>query len=252
LDANKLQRFEKLDFEGFRELARDASLTRYEKIGFPDSYREGYEEAIFSDIQGKLTNLHKPGQTILDIGPGCTDLPNMLVDLCRKQGHQLILVDSQEMLDQLPDAPFITKLAGYYPDDTKQLIADYAARVNVVLVYSVIQYVFVEGNINNFVDQSLSLLAPGGQLLIGDIPNISKRKRFFSSQAGIDLHKAYTQSDETPQVEHAVLEPGKLDDGVLFGLLLRSRMAGFDSYLLPQGETLPMYNRREDLLITRP
>ena len=96
LDANKLQRFEKLDFEGFRELARDDSLTRYEKIGFPDSYREGFEEAIFDDIQKKLTNLSKPGQTILDIGPGCTDLPLMLIELCRAKGHQLILVDSQQ------------------------------------------------------------------------------------------------------------------------------------------------------------
>jgi hypothetical protein len=138
LDANKLQRFEKLDFEGFRELARDDSLTRYEKIGFPDSYREGYEEAIFHDIQMKLTNLQKPGQTILDIGPGCTDLPLMLIEICREKGHQLILVDSQEMLDQLPDAPFITKIAGYYPNDTKQLIADYTERVNAILVYSVI------------------------------------------------------------------------------------------------------------------
>jgi hypothetical protein len=35
-------------------------------------------------------------------------------------------------------------------------------------------------------------------------------------------------------------------------LLLRCRAAGFDSYLLRQPETLPMANRREDLLILKP
>ena len=41
------------------------------------------------------------------------------------------------------------------------------------------------------------------------------------------------------------------DDGVLMGLMHRYRQAGFEAYLLPQGRSLPMQNRREDLLIVR-
>ena len=41
-------------FEDFKQLASDASLSKYEKIGFPDSYRAGKEEAIFTDIISKL------------------------------------------------------------------------------------------------------------------------------------------------------------------------------------------------------
>ena len=44
---------------------------------------------------------------------------------------------------------------------------------------------------------------------------------------------------------------GKIDDGVLFSILHRYRNSGFETYLLPQGEGLPLSNRREDILIVR-
>jgi hypothetical protein len=245
-------RFTDLGFEGFRRLARDESLSQYQKIGFPNSYREGYEDLIFGDIRAKLTNLTNEQQTILDIGPGCSELPLKLIDLCREQNHHLILIDSAEMLDQLPNESFITKLAGFYPTDCAALFKDYLGKVNVILTYSVIHYVFVETSVFSFLDKSLELLAPSGQMLIGDIPNISKRKRFFSSVAGIAFHQAFMKTDEEPVVEYNTVEDGKIDDAVVLSLLLRCRNAGFDSYLLPQASALPMANRREDILITRP
>jgi hypothetical protein len=39
---------------------------------------------------------------------------------------------------------------------------------------------------------------------------------------------------------------------VVFALLQRARLAGFDAYVLPQDPALPMANRREDVLIIRP
>jgi hypothetical protein len=57
--------------------------------------------------------------------------------------------------------------------------------------------------------------------------------------------------DGDPEVAAFALRPGTFDDGVLLGLLLRYRQAGFESYLVPQGRSLPMQNRREDLLIVR-
>ena len=58
-------------------------------------------------------------------------------------------------------------------------------------------------------------------------------------------------TDTDPVVEPFVLRPGTFDDGVLMGLMHRYRQAGFEAYLLPQGRSLPMQNRREDLLIVR-
>jgi hypothetical protein len=34
--------------------------------------------------------------------------------------------------------------------------------------------------------------------------------------------------------------------------MMRARNQGFEAYLLPQGDGLPMANRREDILITKP
>jgi hypothetical protein len=244
--------FDDLTFERFRELARDPELSRYEKIGFPDSYRAGQEQGIFEDICAKLPRLLERNRIVLDIGPGVSDLPGLLLSLCERQGHNILLADSPEMLDQLPDWPHVRKLPGRYPQDCRGLLEELGGRIDVILSYSVIQYVFAEASLFDFLDFSLGLLAPGGQMLLGDIPNISKRKRFFASAAGQAHHRAFTGSDAPMPVTFNHVEPGKIDDSVVLGLLGRVRAAGFDAYVVPQAAGLPMANRREDLLVVRP
>lgn len=244
-------RFANIGFEDFRRLASDPSLSKYERIGFPDSYRQGHEGDIFQDICRKLTNLGIREQQVLDIGPGCSDLPRMMIDLCREQGHRLTLVDSAEMLGLLPDGSAIDKVPALYPN-CPDLIDGLRGKVNALLCYSLLHYVLVDVAFFRFLDVSLSLLAPGGQMLIGDIPNISKRKRFFASESGISFHKAFMQTSEAPEVEFNKVELDQIDDAVIFALLQRARAAGFDAYVLPQGPTLPLANRREDILIVRP
>ncbi|MFQ5921380.1 MAG: SAM-dependent methyltransferase [Anaerolineales bacterium] len=245
-------KFKNLTFEDFRRMAKDPTLSKYEKSGFPDAYRKGKEESIFKDIVRKVGNLGKDGQLVIEIGPGCSDLPHMLIDLCREKGHRLFFVDSEDILENLPDEPYITKIPGYYPRDCDWLFDKYLGKFNVVLAYSVLQHVFVESNPFDFVDRSLSLLAHDGAMLIGDIPNMSKRKRFFSSPNGIRFHQEFTDTNEVPQVDFNKLDVNKIDDGVLMGIIARCRDSGFDAFWLPQPESLPMANRREDLLITRP
>lgn len=252
MSTEDYSRFANLRFEDFKELAKDDALSQYEKIGFPDDYRAGKEEGIFRDIIRKLGNLSKTSQLVMDIGPGCSDLPLMLVDLCRKQGHTLLLIDSHEMLDHLPDELFITKVPCYYPNECPWLFDKYIGKADVILIYSVLHYVFAEGNLFDFLDRSLSLLAEGGEMLIGDIPNISKRKRFFSSPNGIKFHQHFTGTDESSEVNFNILEAGKIDDAVILSIIMHSRLAGFDAYWLPQADDLPMANRREDILIRRP
>ena len=244
------QRFADLTFDGFKELAVTAGLSRYERIGFPDEYRAGREADIMRDVRAKLTNLEGWNRTVLDIGPGCSDLPAYLIDLCRRNEHSLALCDSAEMLAHLPDEPFVAKVPGRFPRNFA--VTEYAGRVDAILVYSVLQYVFVEGSVFDFVDACLELLAPEGQLLIGDVPNVSKRKRFFESEEGVRFHREFTGTTEGPDVRFNVVERSKIDDAVVLGILARARAAGFDAYVLPQASDLPMANRREDILITRP
>ena len=252
MSNDDLDRFKDLTFERFRRLALDETLSPHEKVGFPDSYREGIEPAIFADILGKLPNLERTGELIADIGPGCSGLPRMLIDICRRQSHTLFLIDSEEMLRLLPDEPFVIKIPAYYPRECGWLFSKHSEQFGAILSYSVLQYVYVEHNVFDFVDRSLSLLRHGGEMLIGDIPNVSKRKRFFSSPAGIECHHRFTGTTEDPDVRFNCPEAGDIDDAVIAALLLRCRSAGFDSYVLPQSDLLPIATRREDILIRRP
>lgn len=250
--TDKAHRFADLSFDDFRRMAQDDSLSSYEKIGFPDSYRQGYEHRIFEDIMRKVPALSSQHKLILDIGPGCSELARLMIERCRAAQHQLILVDSQEMLDQLPDEPFIQKMPAFYPD-CEALFERHSGTVDGIIVYSVFHYMFKEANVWDVLDRSLSLLNHGGTLFFGDIPNVSKRKRFFSSSTGVRFHQDFTGCPgDVPQVAWNQIERGTIDDSVLLGLMTRARLAGYDAYIVPQDPSLPMANRREDLLIVRP
>lgn len=81
MPSNDLKRFANLKYEDFKTLAKDQTLSRYEKIGFPDTYRKGKEESIFRDITIiKLKNLNKKNQTIADIGSGYSELAFMIIN----------------------------------------------------------------------------------------------------------------------------------------------------------------------------
>jgi hypothetical protein len=170
---------------------------------------------------------------------------------CEENGHTLLLVDSDEMLAHHPDGERLRKFSGRFPE-CPELLEDYAGRVDAIIAYSVLHYVFPSASVHAFLDAALGLLAHGGHMLIGDVPNVSKRRRFFSSPAGRDFHRRFTGSDEPPEVTFNEPEPGKIDDAVLIGLMSRARAAGYDAYLIPQADALPMANRREDLLVVRP
>lgn len=244
--------FSRLNFEEFKRLAKDPSLSKYERIGFPDSYRAGHEEAIFEDIKAKLPGLLRKGATVLDIGPGISDLPAYLIAHCEKEGQRLHLVDSEEMLSQLPDKPFITKTAALFPR-CPELLESLKGKVDALLSYSVLHYIFVDTPLFGFLDSCLSLLAPGGRLLLGDIPNASMRRRFFSSETGLRFHREFMKTDQPPpDLAFNRIEEEKIDDAVVMSLLMRARAAGFDAWILPQDPALPMANRREDLLFSRP
>lgn len=239
------------DFKGFAKMANDPKLSPNQKIGFPDSYREGYEEIIFSDILSKVHVLGSENQIVLDVGPGCAGLPRLLIDHCQRERHELILLDSQEMLNLLPDGSDISKIAGFYPACAEQL-SPWKGKINAIICYSVLHYIFKEASFWKFIDISLGMLAPGGQLLIGDIPNVSKRKRFFSSDTGILFHQEFMKTTEMPVVEFNRIEEDLIDDAVVMAIMQRARGQGFDAYVLPQPACLPMANRREDILINRP
>lgn len=241
------------NYKKFKDLAQNSCLSKYEKIGFPDSYRAGREEAIFADIISKLPIVkQKKNLNILDIGSGCSDLQNYVNSLAQEREHKLFLSDSEEMLALVPDSACVIKVPGFFPSTAELIRSQAGGGVDVVLCYSVLQYIFVESNVWYFLDQVMELLNHGGQALIGDIPNNSKRRRFFASPTGVRFHKEFMKTDEAPVVNFNCVETGKIDDALLLSMVMHCHSSGCDAYVVPQPEGLPFANRRDDLLIRKP
>jgi hypothetical protein len=53
------------------------------------------------------------------------------------RGHRLMLMDSAEMLNQLPKEPFIEKHAGRFPDQRTGMTEPHREKVDVIICYSV-------------------------------------------------------------------------------------------------------------------
>jgi cyclopropane fatty-acyl-phospholipid synthase-like methyltransferase len=245
--------FENLNFDDFKKMALNQDLSSSEKIGFPDAYRTGYEEEIFLDIESKLPALIKEKSVILDIGCGCSNLPKILSSRAQLKNQNLILIDSAEMLSQISEVSGtgVRMIPAQYPD-CPELLVELHGNVDAIIIYSVIQYVFTNGNIFDFIEKTLKLLSPSGRMLIGDIPNISMRKRFFSSSNGIEHHQNFTGTAEIPGVIFNRIEFNHIDDSIVMAVISRVRAAGFHAFVVPQASNLPMANRREDILIFRP
>ncbi|MCA9120369.1 MAG: class I SAM-dependent methyltransferase [Planctomycetaceae bacterium] len=244
--------FANLTFADFRLRADDKRLTPNEKVGFPREYRDGLTGLIFGDILSKLPAIKDPGSTVLDIGCGCGDLAHHLIQNAAQLNQHLALIDSEEMLDAITAHDSVRKFAGEFPSDCDAFIQTNKGQMQSILVYSVIQYVFIEGSLFSFLDACLALLAPGGRCLLGDIPNRSMRDRFFYSETGARSHREFTNSTSNPQIEPFQLTPNLLDDSIVMALVNRARSAGFHAFIMPQDPNLPMANRREDILIVRP
>lgn len=247
-----LKRVVSATFEKFKEMAKDDSLTIHEKIGFVNEQREGYADAIFADIISKLPAINLHDKKIADIGCGCDELAQLMIKKSVDNENSLYLIDAQEMLNLLPSNDNVWKIAGKFPDEVDDFISQHRNTFDAVLVYSVMPYITLEDSVFNFVDRAVELLAPNGHLLLGDLPNRTKRKRFFLSPEGIKTHREYTgDPNAMPNVDLFEIEYGKLDDAIIFAIMQRYRAAGYETYLLPQADNLPMANRREDILIVK-
>ena len=238
-------------FEDFQFLAKNNSLSKYKKIGFPDELRKGYEKYIFKDILSKVGNLSQKNKSVLDIGPGCSDLPKIFIKHSKNLQQKLYFIDSEEMLSQLPEVIHLKKIFGKFPDlfkEKNKLKCSY----DVIILYSVVQYLFNKKGFYKNLNLLFSKLNPGGQMIIGDIPNSSMRKRFFLSSRGLRFHKTQYPKEKLPKFLLADNNKLLMNDVHVFKILKMARSFGYHAWIVPQDSKLPFYNRREDIVIERP
>jgi hypothetical protein len=250
------EHYQSLTYETMRSLALDDSLDDSERVGFPATYRKAKERMLFDDIVSKLTNLALDNQLFIDIGSGFSKLTECFISQLRSRGTRMVFSDSEEMLGLFPKNADIELIPGPFPENWPQL-AHLRNQATAVLCYSVLHMVAHEGNVLGFADHLTALLKTGGQLLIGDIPNASKRARFFGSERGRRSHQNFAAEHpglaDPADVPHEFLTPplGSLDDSFILSLVAHFRCQGFGAYVMPQNTGLPFFNRREDILVVK-
>jgi SAM-dependent methyltransferase len=130
-------------------------------------------------------------------------------------------------------------------------------QADLILVYSVLHYT---DEPEVFVDQAVSLLAEGGQLLLGDLPNVHKKGRFLTSSPGRQFEATYrgvnqadlpVYKDQFDYYDKCDNQNKKINDDLIVRIINKYRGKGYDVYVLPQSKYLPFSYTREDLLICR-
>lgn len=128
-----------------------------------------------------------------------------------------------------------------------------------ILIYSVLHCLSSLYQVKEFVFAALEFLAPGGRMLLGDLPNSDLKARFLNSESG-RVFDAEWQASRRPlgraasEFQSRAAEIGCLgtfDDKFLVSLLCEIRSKGYSTYLIPQKPLMPFGNTREDIIIAK-
>lgn len=88
-------------------------------------------------------------------------MPLILLKQAEENNNNIFFIDSDEVLEKIPSSKNLTKIPAFYPK-CYNFIKEYKEKFDAILVYSVLQYIFVETNIYEFLDTTLSLLKISG------------------------------------------------------------------------------------------
>ncbi len=124
-----------------------------------------------------------------------------------------------------------------------------------VVIYSVLHCLKDPTQVFQFVDKALALLAPGGRLLLGDIPNTDLKARFTGSQEGQAFALQWQDqlaNSETAEVPfEQTFTTVEFNDDLVLDLLRHIRAQGYEAHLFPQPAHLPFGHTREDILVRK-
>lgn len=209
------------------------------------------EKAVLMDIVRKLDLSGE--DRFLDVG---CNVGNLLIPLSFIAGS-VLGVDHigcvQRLERRFPFADNVQLRSGNFLD------LAFEDRYDKILIYSVLHYLSDATEVFAFVEKAVSLLAPGGKALLGDLPNISHKKRFLESPHGrqfqIEWQRQIAAQPVLSETEELDLpkdnELVEFNDRLILQIVGRLRELGFHAYILPQPSHLPFGHSREDILIER-
>jgi protein-L-isoaspartate O-methyltransferase len=213
------------------------------------SFQRESERLIVGEV-ARLLHL-QPTDRLLEIGfgAGALSVPiSYMVDSVTAIDHPAVVARFEEGFAAIKN---IQTIGGNFLD-LEGLVAH-----NKILIYGVMQCLADFDEVVHFLRKALGLLAPGGLMLVGDIPNTDRKRRFASSERGKAINASWPANasadlhnfklDELPPDENLV----NLDDAALLKLVQIFRSEGFEVGLLPEAPNLPFGQTREDLLFMR-
>ena len=133
-----------LDYEGFKNLAKNSDLSEFERIGFNNEDREHFTDSIFNEIVEKLSLDDRRGGAFLDIGCGAGRLTELLLEKCRALQIKPVLNDPAEMLSHAHSEVVFNRVFGSFPQTFDKILAVADTKFDAVLCYSVFHYIAQE------------------------------------------------------------------------------------------------------------
>lgn len=212
--------------------------------------QQSAERLIVRDVAEKL-NL-QPDDRLLEIGCGPG---NLLIPLSFEVAHATG-IDHPEVCRRLR-ARFSDPRIDVIPTN----FFDYEPKGEVydkILIYSVVNTLADRDEAFRFIDKAVGLLKRGGRLLLGDIANADRKRRFLASEQGRAFQQEWERAMEAAQSRDGDASPidyphdadvFQPDDGFLLDCLGRYRSRGFHAYCLPQPAALPFDHTREDIIV---
>ncbi len=236
----------KVSFENYKHLASMQDRNNTEVSGRYSFQSEG-ERRILFDLLSKLEL--KVTDSLLEIGCGPGNLLVPLSSFCRTSTG----IDNEASLSRLKHRfDSETKIHCFSGDFLEMSLPE--TSFDKIIIYSVLHCLSNIHEVLTFITRALSLLSPGGRMLIGDLPNTTKKSRFLRSTEGKKIsaqwealvREAETYEDVVLNIDTELIT---FDDAVVLDLIAFIRNKGFDSFLLPQSIDLPFGGSREDILV---
>lgn len=236
-------------FDNYARLAQLQEADNTEVAG-RYTFQSSAERRIIKDVTEKLALDSDDSLLEIGCGPG-----NLLLPLSY-QVARCASIDNHAALERLTARCGTPMHIETYSGDFLSMELP-GSLFSKVLIYSVLQYVDSQASAIHFLRRALSLLRPGGRLLLGDLPNQDKKRRFTQSQAGVLASQEWLAlvSDAGAHPLSGLPEDDRLlvvNDDLLLTLLKCGRAEGYESYLLSQPAGLPFGHTREDLLFVAP
>ena len=102
----------------------------------------------------------------------------------------------------------------------------------------------------------LKITLPNGKILLGEVPNISKKKRFLNSKIGkkidqsfkVDVERLNKKYPKSMNLNNKFIS---IDDKDLSSIIFYCNKIGAYAYILPIEKGLPFCNTRVNILIKK-